>query len=282
VSEPAPAAGRAAFDEVETIAVDGQALRYARRFGRGDEPPLLICNGIGANLELLAPFVRALADRAIVTFDVPGIGGSPLPPLPYRLRHLAGLADGLARRLGYGGPLDLMGISWGGALAQQFARDHPARCRKLVLAATSSGVLMVPGRLSALRKLLSPRRYHDAAYLRRFAPEIYGGAFGRDAALIERHIAHIAAPHGLGYFYQLAAVWGWTSLPWLHRLRQPTLVLAGSEDPLVPPINGRMLARLIPRARLEMIADGHLFIVTNAVAVAARVASFLAEPVDAP
>jgi len=258
------------------MAFDGQALRYARRLGRGDAPPLLLCNGIGANLELLAPFVAALAGRTVVAFDVPGVGGSSVPLFPYRLRHVARLADELMRRLGHDGLIDVLGISWGGALAQQMAFDHPERCRRLVLAATSCGMFMVPGRLSVLRKLASPRRYRDPHYLRRVAPEIYGGALRRDAGLIDRHARHIEPPHGLGYLYQLGAVWGWTSLLWLHRLRQPTLVLAGSEDPIVPAINGRILARLIPEARLETIADGHLFIVTSAAAVAASVASFLA------
>jgi poly(3-hydroxyalkanoate) depolymerase len=278
VSEAELAASRAAFDEIASTTFQGQALRYARRFGRSSEPPLLVCNGIGANLELLAPFVAALDDRPVVTFDVPGVGGSPLPRLPYRLHHLARLADRLMWRLGYAGSIDLLGISWGGALAQQFARDHPQRCRKLVLAATSAGVLMVPGRLSVLRKLASPRRYRDRAYLRRIAAELYGGALRRDTSLVDRHIAHIEAPHGLGYFYQLGAIWGWTSLPWLHRLRQPTLVLAGNEDPIVPLINARILAHLMPQAQLQVIDDGHLFIVTSAPAVAASVASFLMEP----
>jgi poly(3-hydroxyalkanoate) depolymerase len=277
MSGAAAAAGHGAFDEVGTIALDGQALRYGRRFGGGAAPPLLICNGIGANLELLSPFVAALGDRAVVTFDVPGSGGSPAPRLPYRLRHIAALADALTRRLGHQGPLDVLGISWGGALAQQFAHDHGARCRRLVLAATSCGMLMVPGRLSVLRKLASPRRYHDAAYLRRIAPEIYGGALRRDAALIDRHIAHVEPPRGLGYLYQLGALWGWTSVPWLPLLRQPTLVLVGSEDPVVPPVNGRILARLIPGARLEEVDDGHLFVVTSAPWTAARVAAFLGD-----
>jgi poly(3-hydroxyalkanoate) depolymerase len=270
-------ASTTAFDEIATMTFDGQTLRYARRSGRGDEPPLLVCNGIGANLKLLAPFIEALGDRTVITFDVPGVGGSPAPPLPYRLHHIASLADRLIRRLGHAGAIDLLGISWGGALAQQFAHDHPGRCRKLVLAATSCGTLMVPGRLSVLRKLASPRRYHDPHYLRRVAPEIYGGALRRDATLIDRHVEHIEAPHGLGYLYQLGALWGWTSLPWLHRLRQPTLILAGSEDPIVPLINARLLAHLIPRAQLHVIDDGHLFIVTSAPAVAASVASFLSE-----
>jgi pimeloyl-ACP methyl ester carboxylesterase len=138
-------------------------------------------------------------------------------------------------------------------------------------------MLMVPGRLSVLLKLASPRRYYDPAYLRRVAPQIYGGALRCDPDAIERHAASIEPPRGLGYAYQLAALWGWSSLPWLHRLRLPTLVLAGTEDPIVPLINARILARLLPRARLETFEDGHLFAITGAREVAGRIASFLGE-----
>jgi hypothetical protein len=70
---------------------------------------------------------------------------------------------------------------------------------------------------------------------------------------------------------------GWTSLPWLWSLPQPTLVLMGSDDPLVPPINGRILAGLIPKAEFRTIDDGHLFIVTRPAETAAVIEAFLAD-----
>ena len=79
----------------------------------------------------------------------------------------------------------------------------------------------------------------------------------------------------LGYIYQLLAMVGWTSLPWLRALRQPTLILMGRDDPLVPVANGHILARLIPNARLEVIDDGHLFIVAYPVETARRIERFL-------
>jgi pimeloyl-ACP methyl ester carboxylesterase len=81
----------------------------------------------------------------------------------------------------------------------------------------------------------------------------------------------------LGYFYQLLAMTGWTSLPWLWSLPQPTLVLMGSDDPLVLPINGHILAGLIPNAELRMIDDGHLFMVTRPTETAAIIEEFPAE-----
>jgi Predicted hydrolases or acyltransferases (alpha/beta hydrolase superfamily) len=75
---------------------------------------------------------------------------------------------------------------------------------------------------------------------------------------------------------------GWTSLPWLWSLPQPTLILMGSDDPLVPPINGRILARLIPNAQLRMIDDGHLFMVTRPAETARFIEEFLAEGKNEP
>ena len=81
----------------------------------------------------------------------------------------------------------------------------------------------------------------------------------------------------LGYLYQLLAMSGWTSLPWVWSLPQPTLVLTGRDDPLVPPINGHILAGVIPNAELRVIEDGHLFIVTRPAETAAIIEAFLAD-----
>jgi len=79
----------------------------------------------------------------------------------------------------------------------------------------------------------------------------------------------------LGYLHRLLAMAGWTSLPWLRSLPQPTLVLMGRDDLLVPIINGQILARLIPGARLQIIDDGHLFFVTQPQATAPILERFL-------
>ena len=262
---------------IQTVDLDGQLLRVAVRRGSDTGPPLLLFNGIGANLELLEPFVAALDDVTVIVFDVPGVGGSPAPLIPYRFSTLAVLSDKLLTRLGYVGPVDVLGVSWGGALAQQFAHLYPRRCRKLILAATSPGVIMVPARLSVLSKLVGPRRYTDSAYLREIGAEIYGGAYRRDPALLEAHSRHIQAPRGRGYLYQLLAASGWSSLPWLGSLRQPTLVMHGNDDPIVPLTNAKILAARIPRATLHVVDDGHLFLITRANETAPLVKRFLAQ-----
>ena len=109
------------------VAVLGHEVRVSVRPGTGPGPPLVICNGIGASLELLDPFVDALDPRIeVVTFDVPGAGGSPKPRLPYNFAMLAWFLVALLDRLGYD-EFDILGISWGGGLAQQVAFQHRRR-----------------------------------------------------------------------------------------------------------------------------------------------------------
>jgi len=116
----------------------------------------------------------------------------------------------------------------------------------LILASTSAGAIMVPGKLSVLSKLIVPRRYTDPEYLQKVGGELYGGAYRRNPRLLQEHSRHIRPPRGRGYFYQLFAAWGWTSLPWLGSLRQPTLVMHGNDDPIVPLINAKILAARSP------------------------------------
>src|SRR5215475_711801 len=264
--------------QVRTIDVGTQRLRIAIRPGRGEKPPLLLCNGIGASIELVEPLLNALDGVETITFDAPGVGGSPRPIFPYRFWNLACLVARLLDRLGYR-EVAALGVSWGGGLAQQFALQYPHRCRKLILAATSAGALMIPGRPTVIRKLLTPRRYFDPSYLARIAPEIYGGEYRHnpDLARSYAHDSKARKPNWLGYYYQLFAALGWTSLPWLPLLRQPALVLAGSDDPIAPVINGRILATLIPRAQLHIVNDGHLFLLTRAQEIAPIIRQFLAE-----
>jgi len=261
--------------ETRTVDLDGQLVRVGVRHGSDASPPLLIFNGIGANLELVEPFVEALGDVGVIIFDVPGVGGSPVPFAPYRFSTLCVLTDKLLERLGHDGPVDVLGVSWGGALAQQFARQYPERCRRLILASTSAGVLMIPARLSVLSKLIGPRRYTDPAYLQQVGPEIYGGAYRRDPELLKEHSRHIQPPRGRGYLYQLMAAWGWTSLHWLCTLPQTTLVMHGNDDPIVPLSNAKILAARIRQAVLYVIDDGHLFLITRAKDVAPVVRRFL-------
>jgi poly(3-hydroxyalkanoate) depolymerase len=262
--------------DVRMIRVGDQALRVAVKSGPKGRRPLLLFNGIGAGLELAQPFMCALRRTEAIIFDVPGIGGSPPPRAPYRPSAIARLAAGLLNELGHQ-RVDVGGVSWGGGIAQQFAHQHYEMCRKLVLAATSPGAIMVPGSPRVLWKMATPRRYVDKNFMRDAAPEIYGGAFRDNPDMVAAYANAMSGGSERGYLYQVLAMTGWTSLPWLWTLKQPTLILAGRDDPIVPLINGRMMARIMPNARLQILDEGHLFMVTRPAETAAIIESFLAE-----
>lgn len=238
-------------------------LRVAVWPGSAQRTPILLFNGIGGNIELLAPFVDALGDVEVISFDVPGVGGSLPPPFLYRLPGLARLAVKVLRKLGHE-RADVVGVSWGGALAQQFAHTAPSRCRRLVLCATTAGSLLAwSASPRILLKLLTPARFLRRGTMARDAGRLYGGRFRWDRDLVADYISRIKKPSRLGYLLQLGAITGWTSALWIWRLRQPTLVLAGADDPIAPPINGHILAKLIPHSRLEILDEGHLFVIAQ-------------------
>jgi len=271
--------------EVRSIVVAGQRLRVAIRHGDGTRVPLLLFNGIGASLDLLQPFVAALdPSLEVIRFDVPGVGGSPLPSRPYRLTGLCRLTARMLTALGYGS-VDVLGISWGGGAAQHFAFTQRRRCRRLVLVATATGAIMVPARPEVLVRMATPRRYLDPGYLRQVAPALYGGSARTDpervSALMHEQ-SRVGSP--LGYLYQLTAGAGWTSLPFLPLLRQPALILSGDDDPLIPLANARLLSRLIRRSRLHVYHGGHLSLVTEAAELAPVVNRFLSasDPMAVP
>ena len=110
--------------------------------------------------------------------------------------------------------------------------------------------------------MASPRRYIDPDYLHSIAAEIYGGTLREDPSLIHEHAKSLKGASNTGYFYQLLALAAQASSRCWPALRQPTLVVMGHDDPIVPMVNGRFLARLIPNSRLEVMACGRLFIVT--------------------
>jgi poly(3-hydroxyalkanoate) depolymerase len=262
--------------QMRTLTVRGSALRVAVREGDPRCPPLLLCNGIGASLELLQPFVDALdPQRGVVRFDVPGVGGSALPVIPYHMTTLAPMLSGLLDQLGYE-QADVLGISWGGGLAQQFAIQRPSRVRRLVLVATGTGSVMVPAHPRVLARMLTSLRHRDRSYAARIAGDLYGGSVRADPARAA-DLLHATTRLGPdpGYFYQLLASAGWTTLPLLPLLRQPTLILAGDDDPIIPLVNARIMHLLITRSELTVYHGGHLDLVSEPERLAPVIEAFL-------
>lgn len=250
------------YPEIRYPVIGGHKIRTARWLGTGEDNvrPLLFFNGIGANLELVAPLGESFTRRDIVTFDIPGVGRSKPTILPYRPWQMAKLARKVMDHFGYG-LMDVMGVSWGGALAQQFAFQYQKRVGKLVLAATSPGVIMVPGKLSALSKMTNPKRYIDPDYMKKNFHTLYGDETGK----ADKHILNLMPPHPRGYIYQMLAFSGWTSLPFLPFLKVPTLIMAGDRDNIVPLANAKLLKMALKYPQIYVVkGGGHLFMVSKA------------------
>ena len=260
---------------IQQIRVGQHRIRFSVN---GDGPPLLLINGIGANIEMWRPLIEAMPNRQIIVFDMPGTGGSSTMLIPRPMYLMARLTAALIRKLGYD-RVDVLGLSWGGAVAQHLAVGFPGVVRRLVLCATLPGWPSVPGSPQAVAMMLNRRRYTDAAYLTKIAPTLYGGSIRHDPQLLAEQVrARSGRPPGTwGYLTQMFSIMTFTNWPTMNLVQARTLVMSGDDDPIVPLANGRILAYGIPGAKLHVVeGGGHLFLHTNAPEVAPVIDRFLA------
>lgn len=263
---------------METVGAYTLRVGYWPAERASNKRPLLFFNGIGANMELAFGLGEWIRDREIITFDMPGVGESEPARFPYRPWMMARTARQLCDRYGMG-DVDVMGVSWGGAMAQQYAFQYRNSVGKLILCATTAGMTMVPGKISAISKMADARRYTDPDYMRENFQRLYGEAADEGAG---EHIENLKPPAPMGYVYQLIAFLGWSSLPFIRFLRMPTLIMAGDRDAIVPMPNAHILNFALPNARLHVVEDGgHLFLVTQAEETVGEVVDFLDEPMEA-
>jgi poly(3-hydroxyalkanoate) depolymerase len=253
---------------------DSLRIRYGVRKGEKGATPLIIFNGVGQSIEVLEPLIEALPNVDVIVYDVPGTGLSDTPALPWRYSKHARLATSLVKHLGYEKVI-AMGISWGGPLAQQFTRMNPDRVEKLVLAVSPPGNLMIPGNPKVYWRMAHVKRFTDDTYMRSIAGHIYGGTMRTDDSSLDSHMERLQPPSRRGYLYQALTMWGWTSLGWLRKLKQPTLIIQGEDDPMVPNANARLMACLLPNARLEFVDCGHMLILTRIPQVSRLIKNFI-------
>jgi pimeloyl-ACP methyl ester carboxylesterase len=223
--------------------------------------------------------------RRVIRLDAPGTGRSSTPVFPVTIAALADLLVAVLDSVGARWA-DVVGFSYGGAVAQQFAYDHPSRVRRLVLAATGCGIGAVPGSFRAFAGVATPLRYYSPTYFDRTARTISGGVSGRDPSVRRRMIEARRSdpPSPYGYALQLLGITGWSSWHFLHLIPHETLVINGDDDPLVPAINAEILAGRIPHARLEIVKRaGHLFLWDDPETLGKRIGRFIDGPRnDAP
>lgn len=258
----------------QVIIVDRQPVRVVRA---GSGPPLLLINGIGASAEMWTPLVGHLTGHEVVTVDLPGAGSSPPSRRPLRIRGLARLLAGALDQLGYT-RIDVLGYSFGGIVAQELTWRFPQRVGRLVLCASTSGVGSAPPTLLASLLMLTPARYQSRKLARHIVPLIAGGRTRRDPQSLQVHLGQrlMNPPSTRGYVQQLYACTGWSSARWLRRVRHQTLILHGDDDPLVPLVNARNMAAMMPAARLHVVKGaGHLFLLDEPGSVVAELTGFL-------
>jgi len=257
------------------VRVSGLGL-HVRESGEGR--PLLLINGIGAHMEMWADLGRVFPGTRLIEFDAPGAGRSVTPCRPLSLEALGRLTERLLDRLGYD-RVDVLGYSFGGLIAQILARRAPARVRRLVLAATTCGWGGVPGSTRTLAEMSTPLRYYWRPHYEEVIGDLMGGRARHDRQFIEEHgdARQLAPPPPVGYLWQLLGLTCFPgTLPWLHRLQAPTLVVTGDDDPIMPLGNACLLGRYIPQARLLIApGEGHLLLMDETSDILPAIHDFL-------
>lgn len=261
---------------ISTIAIGGSDIRVATnctRFSRGT--PLLVFNGLGINLETLFPLMRALGGVDAITLDVPGVGGSDAPLLPLTFSGLAQLSAQVLDHFAIE-TVVVMGVSWGAGIALAFASGLSGRCEKLIIASGTLGAAAIPGGIRSLVALSNPRRYIDSDYLRQHAGSLYGGKFSTSPALVEDYINTLHSHRSpTTYFNHLYASFCSPGVIGLYGIKQPTLIMAGSDDRMLSGANALLLHKLIPGSSLVTVDDGHMFFYSSPVETAGKIQQFM-------
>ena len=252
-----------------TARIDGVDLAYERT---GSGPRVLFCNGSGATLEGARPLVSLVGrDVDLLAFDQRGLGASGPAPGPYPMARLAADAVGLLDAVGWD-TAAVVGVSFGGMVAQELAVTVPDRVARLALLCTSAGgaggssyplhelETLDPVARSAARARLLDERF-DEAWLdahpadRALVDLLTAPAPDEDPAAAAGRLAQLEARRHHDVWDRLAAV------------TCPTYVACGRYDPIAPVANAEAIARRIPGARLHVYEGGHAFFVQDRAAL---------------
>jgi pimeloyl-ACP methyl ester carboxylesterase len=260
------------------VSIPGLRL-FVREWGEGN--PVLLINGLGANVEMWGPAQQRLAESArTISFDAPGMGRSRTSPVvlphPAYASMICRLLDALDVER-----CDVIGYSFGGTVAQQLARQAPNRVRRMALVGTSCGWGGVPPTARALALISTPLRYYSRQVLEQTNHLLDGGSPDRGSETRRAQAqARLQYPPTLtGYTQQLLAGMTWSSLHWVSTLPQPVLVIAGGQDRIVPPANGALLSHLLFESRLHVLPnEGHLMLFDPAGDAHDLLADFFSSP----
>jgi len=240
--------------------VDGVDFAY-RRLGSGGDVPLVLAGYFASNIDDWDPLIvdGLAADREVITFDYPGVGGSS-GVTPAIVAELTVDCLGFLRALGLI-TVDFLGFSLGGMVAQQIAFDRPETIRRMILCGTGprGGENMTFTELS-IDELEDPvALLMNSFFTPSEASQSAGKAYLGRLSLRETErvslVTHTSAEA------QLRAIREWGTIPannryaMLSAITQPALIVHGNKDVVVDPINAFVLEERLPNATLLMFAD---------------------------
>ncbi|MHB1572218.1 MAG: 3-oxoadipate enol-lactonase [Solirubrobacteraceae bacterium] len=249
--------------------------------GPAGAPALLLGGSLGTTRAMWDPQVTDLAARhRIVAFDHRGHGTSPVPNGPYTIADMGRDVLALMDRLSLG-RASYCGLSIGGMVGQWLAINAPERIERLILICTSAHLPPAQAwheRAQTVRSAGSPAVVADAVVGRWFTAE-----WARQhPEPVERHRRMICQTPAVGYAACCEAIAAMDLRAGLGWITCPTLVIAGREDPSIPPEHGEAIAAAIPGARIEILSPAaHLASVERADEVTALIAAHLAAEADA-
>ncbi len=232
----------------------------------GTGEPLILTPGLSAGAWIWFKQVKALsAQFRVVTFDPRGVGRSRSSESPTDMRLLADDVAGLLKELKIP-RAHILGASFGGFVAQEFALAYPETTRTLTLCCTSfGGNNHVAPSMETLMALASTDGFNTEERVRRNLTPAFSPNFARVhpnevEQTVQLRMANPVSEDA--YRSQLMAAFGFNAEPRLPSIQSPTLIISGDADAIVPVQNSRNLAAKIPGANLALIEDGsHLFFI---------------------
>ena len=237
----------------------------------GVGPRVLFFNGSGATLQSTELLLRSLSKECeVLAHDQRGLGLTSIPEGPYTMAQYAADAAALLDHVGWETCV-VIGISFGGMVAQEFAVTFPERVERLALLCTSTGgvggssyPLHELGALSADERAEKIPTLSDT----RFTPE-WLASHPTDAQMMSMRSESITKSADVirGERLQLAARIGHDVADRLHVIPCPTFVTAGKFDGIAPPVNSEAIVERISDATLSLYEGGHMFIAQDPTAI---------------
>lgn len=233
-----------------TVAVNGIQVRYCVE---GCGPWVTLCHGLTTDLSMWDELAAVLKQRyRVLRYDLRGHGGTTATPPPYSFELLVDDALGLFDALGIE-RTHFIGLSMGGMIAQSLALGAPQRVGKLVIANSTSRVPPEAGPLWEQRiaqaQTLGMASQIDTMLGHWFTPPFRA----THAELMTRLATLIESTSLAGYIGCAEAIRRFDISDRLGAIAAPTLVIAGIDDHMTPPILSEIIAGAIPDACLEEI-----------------------------